>query len=229
MVGSMEVEISRICRRILVPSCPPEHRDLKDTSYYDSTHNWLQHQFFDTSDVIRKPWIELCGDSRMEIFVGEQAPLHIAVCLGPTPVILKALSVPTKEINSDVSPLHLAVKLTSGAWKVLIAGNSPGLPTKQDQNGNTPLHEAVISGYSPMVVSLERAVEWKEVLHSEVVRWRSKSFVPYSWRFVSFSRRRFVALVVVFAVQLSPFIVLRYFSSALLLPLMEAFTSVRNS
>ena len=53
-----------------------------------------------------------------------------------------------------VSPLHLAVKFTSGAWKVIIAGNSPGLLTKQDQNGNTPLHEAVISGHLPMVVSL---------------------------------------------------------------------------
>jgi len=86
--------------------------------------------------------------------VGEQAPLHIAVCLGLTPVVEKALLVPTKEINSDVSPLHLAVKFTSGTWKVLIAGNSPRLITKQDQNGNTPLYEAVISGHLPMVMSL---------------------------------------------------------------------------
>jgi len=135
----------------------------KDTFYDDSTHNWLQHQFFDTSDVIRRPWIELCGDSGMEILVGEQAPLHIAVCLGLTPVVEKVLSVPTKEINSDVSPLHLAAKFSSGACKVLIAGNSPHLLTKQDQNGNTPLHEAVISGHLPMVVSLvgKFATEYK--------------------------------------------------------------------
>ena len=126
----------------------------EDTFYDNSTHNWLQHQFFDTSDVIRKPWIKLCGDSRMEILVGEQAPLHIAVCLGLTPVVEKAFSVPTKEINSDLSPLHLAVQFTSGAWKMLTAGNSPLLLTKQDQNGNTPLHEAVIWGHFPMVVSL---------------------------------------------------------------------------
>jgi len=124
-----------------------------DTSYDNSTQNWLQHQFFNTSDVIRKPWIGHCGP-RMEIFVGEQAPLHIAVCRGPNPVVEKALSVPTKEINSEVSPLHLAVKFTSGTWKVLISGNSPRLITKQDRNGNTPLHEVVFSGHLPMVVSL---------------------------------------------------------------------------
>ena len=126
----------------------------KDTFCDDSTHNWLEHQFFETRDVIRKPWIRLCGDSRMEILEGEQAPLHIAVCLGLTPLVEKALSVPTEEINSDPSPLHLAVKFSSGAYKILIAGSGPLLLTKQDQNGNTPLHEAVIWGHFPMVVSL---------------------------------------------------------------------------
>ena len=126
----------------------------KDTFCDDSTHNWLQHQFFETNDVIRKPWIHLCGDSRMEVLVGEQAPLHIAICLGLTPLVEKALSVPTKETNSDASPLHLAVKFSSGAYKIIIAGSGPLLLTKQDQNGNTPLHKAVISGHLPMVVSL---------------------------------------------------------------------------
>ena len=60
----------------------------------------------------------------------------------------------TKEISSDVSPLHIAFKLTSGAFKMLIGGNSPRRLTKQDQNGNTPLHEAVASGHLTMVVSL---------------------------------------------------------------------------
>ena len=129
-------------------------RISKDTFCHDSTHNWLQHQFFEPSDVIRKPWIGLCRDSRMEVLVGEQPPLNIAVCLGLTPLVEKALSVPTKEINSDASPLHLAVKFSSGAYKMLIARSSPLLLTKQDQNGNTPLHEAVISGHFPVVVSL---------------------------------------------------------------------------
>jgi len=31
----------------------------KDEFCDDSAHNWLQYQFFETSDVIRKPWIEL--------------------------------------------------------------------------------------------------------------------------------------------------------------------------
>ena len=126
----------------------------KDTFCDDSTRNWLKHQFFETNDVIRKPWINLCGDSKMEVLVGEQTPLHIAVCLGLTPLVEKALSVPTKEINSDASPLHLAIKFTSGAYKMLIARSSPPLLTKQDRNGNTPPHEAVISGHLPMVVSL---------------------------------------------------------------------------
>ena len=126
----------------------------KDTFCDDSTHNWFQHQFFETSDVIRKPWSRLCKDSRMEVLVGEQAPLHIAVCLGLTPLVEKALSVPSKKINSDASLLHLAVKFMSGAYKILIAGSGPLHLTKQDQNGNTPLHKAVISGHLPMVVSL---------------------------------------------------------------------------
>jgi len=86
----------------------------------DSTHDWFQHQFFETSDVIRKPWILLCGDSRMEILAGEQTPLHIAVCLGLMPLVEKALSEFTKGTNSNWSPLHLAAKLISGAHKILI-------------------------------------------------------------------------------------------------------------
>ncbi|PUU84181.1 ankyrin repeat-containing domain protein, partial [Tuber borchii] len=35
-----------------------------------------------------------------------------------------------------------------------IAESCPLILTKQDQNGNTPLHEAVISGHFPMVESL---------------------------------------------------------------------------
>ncbi|PUU84183.1 hypothetical protein B9Z19DRAFT_1118285 [Tuber borchii] len=126
----------------------------KDNFCDDSAHNWFQHRFFETNDVIRKPWINLCGDSKMEVLAGEQALPNIAVCLGLTPLVEKALSVPTKEINSDASPLHLAVKFPSGAYRMLIAGSGPLLLTKQDQNGNTPLHEAIISGHLPMVVSL---------------------------------------------------------------------------
>ena len=57
----------------------------------DSTHNWFQHQFFEANDGIRKPWIALCGDPRMEILAGELTPLHIAVSLGLIPLVEKAL------------------------------------------------------------------------------------------------------------------------------------------
>ena len=120
----------------------------------DSTHNWLQHQFFDSSDVIRNPWIELCGDFRMEALAGEQTPLHIAVCLGLIPLVGKALTGFTKGTNCNESPLHLAAKFRSGTYKILIKNGEPSLLTNLNQNGNTPLHEAAISGHSPMLKAL---------------------------------------------------------------------------
>ena len=120
----------------------------------DSTHNWLQHQFFDSSDVIRNPWIQLCGDSTKEVLAGEQTPLHIAVCLGLVPLVEKALTGFTKGTNYNESPLHLAARFRSGTYKILINNGEPSLLTDLNQNGNTPLHEAAISGHSPMLVAL---------------------------------------------------------------------------
>ncbi|PUU84172.1 hypothetical protein B9Z19DRAFT_1104700 [Tuber borchii] len=127
---------------------------LKDNFCDDSAHNWLQHQFFETSDTIRNPWIELCGDSRMEVLVGEQSPLHIAVCLGLMPLVEKALSDFTKATNNNWSPLHLAAKFISGAYKILIAKGEQSLLTHSDQDGNTPLHEAAIYGHLSMLKAL---------------------------------------------------------------------------
>ena len=126
----------------------------KDKFCADSAYNWLQHQFFETSDVIRNPWIELCGDSRMEVLAGEQTALHIAVCLGLTPLVEKALSSFTKGKNGNQSPLHLAARFISGAYKILISKGGPSLLTDPDQNGNTPLHEAAISGHLSMIKAL---------------------------------------------------------------------------
>jgi len=42
----------------------------------------------------------------------------------------------------------------SEEYKILIAKGEPSLLTAPDQDGNTPLHEAVISGHLPMVESL---------------------------------------------------------------------------
>ncbi|PWW78018.1 ankyrin [Tuber magnatum] len=123
----------------------------------DLTRDWLQYQFFGTSDVIRKPWIEICGNPKMEILVGDQTPLHVAVCLGLTPLVKKALpdfDAETKKIINDRSPLHLAVRSTSRIFKLLIAEGSLSLLIVQDKCGNTPLHEAAKSGNRTMLEGL---------------------------------------------------------------------------
>ncbi|KAG0133868.1 hypothetical protein HOY82DRAFT_639146 [Tuber indicum] len=123
----------------------------------DPARNWLEHQFFDTSDTIRRPWIKLCGDPKMEDLVGDQTPLHVAVCLGLKPLVEKALSesnAGARGTSNVQSPLHLAAKFLSGAYEILISKGSPSLLTAPGQYGNTPLHEAAISGHKPMLAGL---------------------------------------------------------------------------
>ncbi|PUU84196.1 hypothetical protein B9Z19DRAFT_1037785 [Tuber borchii] len=134
----------------------------------DSTHDWFQHQFFETNDIVRKPWIALCGDPRMEILAGEQTPLHIAVCLGLVPLVEKALSESTKGTNSNCSPLHLAAKFISGAYKILIDRSEPSLLTVPDHDGNTPLHEAAISGHSSMFKALVKKLARHKTYCAEI-------------------------------------------------------------
>jgi len=126
----------------------------KDKLCDDPTRDWLGHEFFEARDTIRKPWIELCRNPKMEVLAGEQTPLHIAVCLGLLPLVEKVLSDPIKRTDGNHLPLHLAAKLMSGIYKVLIAKGEPSILTAPDQNGNTPLHGAVISGHLPMLVCL---------------------------------------------------------------------------
>jgi len=126
----------------------------KDIFCDDAAHNWLQYQFFETSDVIRKPWIELCGDPKMQILAGEQTPLRIAVCLGLTPLVEKALSGFAGKVDSNQSPLHLAAKFMSREYKSLISKGGTSLLTAPDQDGNTPLHRAVIAGHRAMLEAL---------------------------------------------------------------------------
>ena len=140
----------------------------KDNFCDDAARNWLQHQFFDVSDVIRKPWIELCGDSRMEVLAGEQPQLHIAVCLGLVPLVEMALSDFPTVTNSNWSPLHLAARFISGAYKILIAKGGPSLLTDLDKNGNTPLHEAAISGHSTMVKALVKKFTGHKAYRNEI-------------------------------------------------------------
>ena len=140
----------------------------KDNFCDDATRNWLQHQFFDVSDAIRKPWIELCGDSRMEVLAGEQTQLHIAVCLGLVPLVEMALSGFPTVTNSNWSPLHLAARFISGAYKILIAKGGPSLLTHLDKYGNTPLHEAAISGHSTMVKALVKKFTGHKAYRNEI-------------------------------------------------------------
>ncbi|PUU84189.1 hypothetical protein B9Z19DRAFT_1070805 [Tuber borchii] len=119
----------------------------KDKFYNESTHNWLQHPFFGASDVIRRPWIELCGDPKMEALAGEQTPLHIAVCLGLMPLVQKIVSGFTK---SNRSPLDLRTKLLSRAYKTLIAKERKEI-NKKNNSGNTPLHLAFQFDYPEIV------------------------------------------------------------------------------
>ena len=140
--------------------------------------NWLQHQFFETSDVIRKPWIELCGDPKMEILAGKQTQLHIAVCLGLTPLVEQALSHFTEGTNSNQSPLHLAAKLMSGTYKILIDKSEPSFLTAPDQDGNTPLHEAASSGHLPMLKGLVEKLARYRTYSNEINKKNSLGNTP---------------------------------------------------
>ena len=135
-----------------------------------SAHNWLQHQFFGTSDAIRKPWIDLCGDPKMEVLAGDQTPVHIAVSLGLMPLVRKALPNLTVATKSNRSLLHLAAKFMSRACRILIDNSGPLLLKAQDQDGNTPLHDAVIFGHWSMLADLLRKFTGRGEYREEINR-----------------------------------------------------------
>ena len=149
----------------------------KDNFYNDSTYNWLQHQFFATSDAIRKPWIQLCGDSRMEVLAGEQTKLHIAICLGLMPLVEMALRDCPEGANSRQS-LHLAAKFISGVYKILIAKCKLYLLTDSDQDGNTPLHGTAISGHSSMLRDLIKKLKEDRMFSNAVNKTNNSGNTP---------------------------------------------------
>ncbi|PWW78010.1 ankyrin, partial [Tuber magnatum] len=56
--------------------------------------------------------------------------------------------------KNNQSPLHLAAKSTSRVYETLIDKGDPSLLTAPGQYGNTPLHEAAISGHWNMLKAL---------------------------------------------------------------------------
>jgi len=161
----------------------------------DSTHNWLHHQFFERSDIIRKPWIELCGDSRMEVLVGEQTPLHIAVCLGLIPLVEKALSDLSGGTNRDWRLLHLAAMFMSVAYEILIDKGGPSLLTGPDQYGNTPLHAATIFGHLLMLQALVKIFAENMAYGNEINKKNHSGNTPLHLAF-QFDHPEIVALLV---------------------------------
>ncbi|PUU77220.1 hypothetical protein B9Z19DRAFT_1146547 [Tuber borchii] len=139
----------------------------------DGAHMWLEYQFFKTSDI-RKAWIGLCGDPKMEVLAGEQTPLHIAVCLGLTPLVEKALTDPTEGAESSNQLLHLAAEFMSPASGILIDKGWPSMLTAQDKAGNRPLHKAVIFGHWPMLEGLvERFTTREQGTHNNEINGRN--------------------------------------------------------
>ena len=131
--------------------------EISEEHFYDQHQNWLQHQFFETSDIVRKPWIELCGDSRMEVLAGEQTPLQIAVCLGLVPLVEKILADIAKGMGSNRSLLRLVVKPNSLVKELVWRRAYSKEINKKNRAGNTPLHLAIEFDYTEIVKSLVKA------------------------------------------------------------------------
>jgi len=120
----------------------------KDKFYYKLTYNWFQYPFFETGDKIRKPWIVLCGDPRMEVLAGQQTPLLIAVCLGLVPLVEEAFLRSNEETNSTQSLLHSAAKFMSGAYKILIATGERQPLTDPDRDGNIQMLKGLMEKFA---------------------------------------------------------------------------------
>ena len=120
----------------------------------DSTRNWLQYQFFKTSDIIRKPWIEHFPHQGMEVLSGEQTPLHIAACLGLLPLVRKALSDFTKGTNSNRSLLSLAANPKALVKQLARRRAYRKEINKKNSSGNTPLHIAIEFDHTEIVECL---------------------------------------------------------------------------
>ena len=129
--------------------------EISEEDSKDNCQRWLLHQFFDTSDLIRKPWIELCGDSRMEVLAGKQTPLQVAVCLGLVSLVRQILlNITWGTYRACTPPRHIAAKLKAQV-KVFARDKAYGKKiNKRNRSGNTPLHLATEFNYTEIVKCL---------------------------------------------------------------------------
>jgi len=112
---------------------------ISKVEYYDyPAHGWMKHQFFQVSDDIRKPWIELCGDPRMQILAGDQAEVHIAACLGLGPLVQLAIKSVQPEMNIFQQLWTTGRSKTQMMYCIPISQCKPSLLMDPGKNGNTP-------------------------------------------------------------------------------------------
>ncbi|PUU77232.1 hypothetical protein B9Z19DRAFT_1086627 [Tuber borchii] len=95
------------------------------------------YQFFQISDDIRKPWIALCGDPRMEILAGDQAEVHIAACLGLGPLVQLAIKCAQPEVNIFQQLLTAGRGKTQIMDCIPISQCTPSLLIDLDKNATT--------------------------------------------------------------------------------------------
>ena len=112
---------------------------ISKVKYYDyPARGWMNHQFFKGSDAIRKPWIELCGDPRMQILAGDQAEVHIAACLGLGPLVQLAIKSVQPEMSIFRQLWATGRNKTQMVYCIPISQCTPSLLMDPDKNGNTP-------------------------------------------------------------------------------------------
>ena len=110
---------------------------ISEVKYYDPpAYGWLLRQFFEVSDTIRKPWIELCGDPKMGVLAGEQGKVHIAACLGLEPLV--ELAIESTQPRTVRSRLLGPIRPTTSLKHVIPMSQCiPSLLKKPYNNGNT--------------------------------------------------------------------------------------------
>ena len=122
---------------------------FEELAFCDKYQDLLQHQFFDTSDLVRKPWIELCGDPKMKVLAGKQTPLQVAVCLGLVSLVRQILlNLTWGTYRTCTPPRHIVAKLKARV-KFFARDKAYGKKiNKRNRSGNTPLHLATEFGHT---------------------------------------------------------------------------------